>query len=128
MYMLKESLIFPVVQSVHLAGIALMVGTIVLSDLCTLGNRGRPFSRAFSRSWTILGGVIMAVTGPLLFVADIPRYVSNPAFLVKMAILSIAVVCHFTLHRKQTRTTALLSVILWTCVVLGGRAIADFDV
>jgi hypothetical protein len=45
-----------------------------------------------------------------------------------MAILFIAVVCHFTLYRKQTRTTALLSVILWTCVVLGGRAIADFDV
>jgi hypothetical protein len=122
--MLKESLIFPIVQSVHLAGIALMVGTIVLADLSALGNRGREPSR----SWTILGAVVMAVTGPILFVADIPRYVSNPAFLVKMVILSIAVLCHFTLHRKQTRTTALLSLILWTCVVLGGRAIADFDV
>ena len=122
--MLKNSLIFPIVQSVHLAGIALMVGSIFLADLRTLGDTGRQPSRW----WTSLGLATMAVTGPILFVADIPRYVSNPAFLVKMAILSIAIVCHFTLHQKQTRTTALLSMVLWTCVVLGGRAIADFDV
>ncbi len=122
--MLKDSWIFPIVESVHLAGIALMVGTIVLTDLRTLGYPGK----RVSGSWTAAGCAIMVVTGPILFISDIPRYLSNPAFLTKMAILLLAVACHFTLHRRKTRTAAILSMILWACVVFGGRAIADFDV
>jgi hypothetical protein len=70
----------------------------------------------------------MIVTGPLLFISDTARYSSNPAFRVKMALLLIALASHFTIHRKHTRLAAILSMILWTSVVIGGRAIADFDV
>jgi hypothetical protein len=71
----------------------------------------------------------MGITGPLLFFSDWHRYLNNPAFLVKMAILSIAVVTHFTLNRtKHRKLAAVLSLILWSCVVLAGRAIADFDI
>jgi hypothetical protein len=122
--MLKDSWLFPVAESVHLTGIALMVGAIILADLRTLGYSGRGVS-AF---WTALGFALIVITGPLLFLSDVPRYLNNPAFLVKLVFLLLAAGSHFTLHRKQTRTTALLSVILWSCVVLSGRAIADFDV
>jgi hypothetical protein len=57
----------------------------------------------------------------------VSRYVSNPAFLVKMAILLLALLFHFTL-RRETKPASIVSMILWSCVVLGGRAIADFDV
>jgi hypothetical protein len=70
----------------------------------------------------------MAVTGPLLFVSDAARYSSNPAFRIKMAFLLIALASHFTIRRKHTRLGAILSMMLWTSVVIGGRAIADFDV
>ena len=70
----------------------------------------------------------MLITGPLLFASDTARYSSNPAFRVKMAFLLIALASHFTIHRRHTRLGAVLSMLLWTSVVIGGRAIADFDV
>ena len=122
--MIKDSWLFPIGESLHLVGIALMAGTIVLEDLRTLGSTHRnvpPF-------WTSVGFALLAVTSPVLFFANVPRYLSNPAFLVKMLVLLVAIAFHFTMHRRRTRFAAILSIILWTCVVLGGRAIADFDV
>jgi hypothetical protein len=118
--MLKNSWFFPIIQSVHLVGIAMMVGTIILTDLQILGLQ----RQTVSASWRRAGLAIMLITGPVLFISDIPRYMSNPAFLVKMVVLVLA----FTVQRKQTKFAAVLSIILWSCVVLGGRAIADFDV
>ena len=75
----------------------------------------------------------MLTTGPVMFFSDVPRYLANPAFRVKMAVLVAALISHFTIHRKAVRAgrgrlAAILSMTLWTCVVLGGRAIADFDI
>ncbi|HYR83289.1 MAG TPA: hypothetical protein VE422_04345 [Terriglobia bacterium] len=121
--MLKNSLLFPAIQSVHLVGIALFVGTTVLVDLRTLGFGLRRHVES-----SLAGLVVMLITGPILFLSDAPRYLANPAFLVKMALLTLALAFHFTIHRKHNRPAALLSMILWSCVVIGGRAIADFDV
>jgi hypothetical protein len=65
----------------------------------------------------------------MLFVSDITRYAANPAFLFKMAVLFAALLAHFTVRpEKHGKFAAVLSIVLWTCVVIGGRAIADFDV
>lgn len=69
----------------------------------------------------------MFVTGPLLFANDVPRYLSNPAFRLKMFFLLLALTSHFGLPKKS-KAAAVLSMALWTCVVIGGRAIADFDI
>jgi hypothetical protein len=48
-----------------------------------------------------------------------------------MAVLVGALAFHFTTHNRIERRgkfVALISIVLWTCVVLGGRAIADFDI
>ena len=96
-------------------------------DLRLLGVR-----LAAGTRWTRLGFAVMLTTGPVLFFSDMPRYLANPAFRVKMAFLAAALISHFTIHRKAERAgsgrlAAILSMVLWTCVVLGGRAIADFD-
>ena len=83
--------------------------------------------------WTRGGLVLMLTTGPLMFASDISRYRANPAFCVKMLVLLLALCTHFTVHRNAVRRAegrwpAILSLVLWSCVVLGGRAIADFDV
>jgi|SRR5688572_7171831 len=122
--MFKDSWFFPITESLHLVGIALMVGAIVLGDLRTLGSPGKNVSA----SWTAAGLLLVALTSPVLFFANVSRYVDNPAFVVKMILLLLAIVAHFTLHRRPTRLSAIVSIALWACVLLGGRAIADFDV
>jgi hypothetical protein len=62
-----------------------------------------------------------------MFWADLPRYVRNPAFIVKMGLLLLALAQHFTMRYRQGRWAAALSLILWSAVILAGRAIADFD-
>ena len=132
---LKNSWIFPIVQSIHLCGIAMLVGPIVTLDLRLLNFalRGRSVAEIARRfaPWTRAGFATMLVTGPFLFVTDIPRYVHNPAFLFKMAVLSIALAFHFAMGyrvERRGKLAAVISIALWTCVVLGGRAIADFDI
>ena len=114
------------IESVHLCGLALLVGTIFLMDLRLLQRAGRK-PETLAR-WTHLGFAVMLTTGPIMFLSDMPRYLANPAFRVKMAFLAAALVSHFTIHRRGGRLAAILSMVLWTCVVLGGRAIADFDI
>jgi uncharacterized protein DUF6644 len=135
--MLKNSWLFPVIQSVHLSGIAMLVGTIVLTDLRLLGYALDRYSveeiaNKFGR-WTRTGFAIMLTTGPVLFLSDVPRYATNPAFLLKMAMLLLALLFHFAIHKRTTtqrhaKVVAVVSILLWTCIVIGGRAIADFDI
>jgi hypothetical protein len=126
--MLKNSWLFPVIESIHVVGLAAFVGSVVLVDL-------RLVTPQRLRGWTNAGLAILLLTGLILFSADPARYLHNPAFLFKMAVFVLAMVTHFTIRRATLRSTsrstsrlaAIFSLILWTCVVIGGRAIADFD-
>jgi len=134
---LKGSWLFPVIQSVHLIGIALLVGSIAITNLRLIGYVLPDYgiaevNRRFA-PWRRIGFAIMLITGPLLFAADVPRYTSNRAFRLKMAVLAAALAFHFTMQnwlvmQGRRKLAAFISITLWTCVVLGGRAIADFDV
>ena len=114
-----------------------MAGTIGLVDMRLLGIGMRRHAAsdlaASLAPWTMGGLLAVLVTGPLMFWSDLPRYLHNPAFLLKMVLLAVALFAHFTIHRRilgngaRPKLTALLSLILWSSVVLAGRAIADFD-
>lgn len=123
---LENSWIFPVVESIHVIGLAAFVGTIVLEDLRTLGLT-LPDTRHL-KMWTHAGLATMLLTGAVMFLSDTTRYLHNPAFQVKITVLVLALAAHFTLHRRGTRFAAVLSLALWTFVVLAARAIIDFDV
>lgn len=122
----ENTWLFPVIESTHVVGLAAFVGTLVLDDLRTLGLK-IPDTRHL-RSWTLAGLAVMLLTGVAMFFSDATRYLHNPAFQVKVVLLVAALAAHFTLRRSGTRFAAVLSLILWTCVVLAARAIADFDV
>jgi uncharacterized membrane protein len=128
---------FPVVESLHFAGFALLIGTIAIIDLRLLGFGMRRQSASDLASdlapWTLAGLAVMLVTGPLMFSADAVVYYVNPSFRFKMACLAIAILYNFTVHRWASRSgpspavgklVALFSLALWTAVVAGGRMIA----
>jgi len=110
----------------HLIGLALLVGTIVLLDLVVLGWISIP--DVHLDKWTRHGFAVMFLTGPVMFFSDVTRYTHNGAFLVKMGLLAAALVFHFTIQLRGRKWAALLSLALWSAVVVCGRLIADFDV
>jgi hypothetical protein len=117
----ENSWIFPLLEAIHVIGLALLVGTIVLGDLATLG-----FLPRFSDiRWTLSGAIVMLLTGAVMFVADTDRYLANPAFLVKMGVLAGAALLY---RARSRRWGAIASLTLWTFGVFAARAIIDFDV
>jgi hypothetical protein len=128
---------FPVVQSIHFIGFALSIGTIAIVDFRLLGiGMRRQTAQQLAADlapWTLGGLTVMAITGFLMFSADAVRYPYNPSFQFKMICLSLALLYHFTIHRKVTgiqvspwaaKLAGGLSLLLWTAVVAGGRMIA----
>ncbi len=129
--------IFPAIQSVHFIGFAVSIGTIAMVDLRLLGwgmRRQTPAELASDLNrWTLLGIAMMLVTGFLMFSTDAVTYHNNPAFQVKMTCLMVALVFHFTIHRRAVRPGAVpagaklaagASLLLWTTVLAAGRMIA----
>ena len=128
---------FPMVESLHFIGFALSIGTIAIIDLRLMGwgMRREPAGQiaAGLAPWTIAGIALMLITGPLMFSADPMQYYFNVSFRFKMAFLAAALVSHAIIYRKATtsgfspgfgKIAGLLSLLLWTGVVAGGRMIA----
>jgi hypothetical protein len=128
-------------ESIHLIGLALLLGAILMVDLSLLGlGIGRSPASRIARElhgWTVAGLVIMLLSGPVLLSSEAIRCYRTPAFWVKMALLAIAVIFHFTIHKRvvfeeppalrRARWAACLSLGLWTSVALAGKAIAIFQ-
>lgn len=128
---------FPVVQSLHFMGFALSVGTVAIVDLRLLGLTLRRQTAgqlaADLAPWTLAGFAVMLITGFLMFSADALVYHVNPSFRFKMTCLTVALLFHYTLHRKAAgagvspwaaKLAGALSLALWTAVIAGGRMIA----
>jgi uncharacterized membrane protein len=127
---LKNSWAFPVIEVVHLCGVALLVGATVFVDLRRLGlsvarQSAIELDRIF-KPWSHAGLALLLTTGPLMLFADWSRYRHNPAVGVKMALLAPALISLFAPRRNKV--ALIVSLTLWTAVVFAARAIADFDV
>jgi len=136
-FILKHEWAFPTIQSFHFIGFAFLIGTIAIVDLRLLGlgmPKQTPAELAADLDpVTWIGLALMLTTGPLMFSADAVTYHFNPSFQFKMVCLTVAIVFHFTLHRLAIRPgapvvaaklAAVVSLLLWTSVLSGGRMIA----
>jgi hypothetical protein len=122
-FWIENTWVFPALEALHVVALALMVGTILLGDLRVLG-----LARATAPEWlTRTGWWLIVVTGLPMFYSGLARYRENPAFLVKMIALAIALATHHTIHKRGTRATAVLSIAVWTFTILAARAVIDFD-
>ena len=140
----ESSLLFPVIEGVHVLALALSVGLILITDLRLMGvvMRKRPVSEIWEQffPWMMTGFAVMFTTGFLLFWSHAMAAYNSVAFRVKLLLLILsavnAAVYHLTVYRKMDRwDTALIppagarlagwvSLIFWAGIITMGRIMA----
>ena len=135
---------YPLIETTHVLALTLFVGTLAIVDLRLLGFAFR-FTRISTVSqsvlpWTVVGFVIMCITGALLFYAIPVRTYHSVWFRLKLIMMALAVInavhYHYRIGRNQVlwdaaprpprsvRVTSAISVISWIIVIFTGRMIA----
>src|SRR5579863_8023369 len=131
--------LFPFVEIFHLLGLGILGGAVLILNLRLMRLAFKTESTAELagevRPWMLSSLVVMLISGFLLFSTEAVKMYGNWAFQFKMLFLLLAVIFTFTIHRKVTtadesrfsRATrilvAIVSLLLWTGVGLGGRAL-----
>ena len=136
--------VYPLVNSAHITGLALLFGAILPLDLRLLGVwRSVPLG-LLARVLVpvaMAGLALAAATGFLLFSVSAAKYAATPLFLVKLALIAAAVANALMLRRSadwtlaqipemtaepsgRLKTAGLLSLGLWLAVILCGRFLA----
>ena len=128
--------LFPVIESVHLLGLATLGGSILVVDLRLLGFglKGKPAAYVLEQTGPWLAGAIavMLATGIPLFLSEAVKCYFSPPFWVKMGALAVALVFTFGVRNRmvrartsllpwQARAIACCSLTLWLTVAAAGR-------
>jgi hypothetical protein len=129
--------LFPAVEAVHLLGLCVIGGAVLLVDMRMLGFglTRTPLSelaagvRPYLR-WSVL---VMLLTGYALFASEATKCYDHDAFWVKMTCLFLAILFTWTVKAKVVsqpdgssspgtlKAVAIVSLLLWTGVGIGGR-------
>jgi hypothetical protein len=128
--------LFPVIEAVHLLGLSVLGGAVLIVDLRLLGTGLKSWTPAElwreARPFMIGALVVMIATGIPLFLSEAIKCYYNDSFWVKMTTLPIAIAFAFTVRARATtdsvRNTArrqavvgALSIALWFTVAAAGR-------
>jgi hypothetical protein len=141
---MRDSLwLYPAVETIHLLGLATVVGCAAAFDLRLLGVSRHLPARATARhllTFARAGFVVAAGSGALLFSADATAIAANPAFRWKLALIAIAGLNALRFHLGPfraaegwdrglptplpARIAAVISLTVWAGAVTAGRLIA----
>jgi hypothetical protein len=134
----------PTIQSVHIVGIALVMGSVLMIDLRILGwawmeQTLQQTTRRFG-PWLTGSLWLMLVTGILMVIGEPVRELVTFSFWLKMALVVIgtmvAVIFQRALRRhdehweeslvrrRTIKALAILTFLVWACVIVLGRLIA----
>ena len=137
---IRDSLwLFPVIECIHLLGLSLLGGAVLVVDLrlLGLGLRGRSVSEVARNAhpWLVGGLAVMILTGVPLFMSESVKCYYSPPFWYKMGFLLAATVFTFSIRRKvaggepkplTAGLTGVVSLALWFGVGFAGRWIAFY--
>ena len=129
--------LFPIIATIHLMGLVLIGGSVLVVDLRLLGFglRRQPVAQLAqdAERWLFRGLLVSLPTGALLFMCFATKYYYLVFFWVKMVSLLLVLAFTFSIHRRvatadQTQMSpvwsklvAVVSLSLWTTVAIGGR-------
>jgi hypothetical protein len=126
---------YPVLESVHIAAFAALVGSLLLLELRVFGvQRALPlpaFARLAVRT-ALAAFALAAASGSLLFISAASELVANAAFRLKLVLILMAGVNALVFHARDSlrrqdqmaRWQAGASLLIWLAVIAAGRMIA----
>ena len=129
--------LFPVIESLHLLGLAVIGGSVVVVNLSLLGlglgSRCAAQVWRDTRPWFFASLAVMLGSGFLLFMSEAVKLYEHDAFSVKMSALLLSLVFTVTVQRRtalsdpqrvsplRSRSVGLVSLLLWFLVGASGR-------
>jgi uncharacterized protein DUF6644 len=134
----------PTIQSIHIVGIAMVIGSVLMIDLRILGLAGmdqtlQQTTRRFG-PWLTGSLWLLLATGILMVVGEPVRELVTFSFWLKMALVAIgtaaALIFQVALRRHDRhweetltrsasiKTLAILTFLIWAFVIVLGRLIA----
>ena len=134
----------PAIQSMHIVGIALVMGSVLMIDLRILGWAGTDQTLQETNSrfgpWLTASLWLMLATGLLMVIGEPVRELVTFSFWLKMLLVLagtvVAMIFRRSLstharqwdgplaHRPWIKALAILTFVVWTCVIVLGRFIA----
>ncbi|OFE11984.1 hypothetical protein PHACT_01520 [Pseudohongiella acticola] len=132
----------PILQTIHLLGLAMLMASAIMINLRLLNLAGRRQSpqemmqRLFP--WLFCALPVMLFSGLPFLLARPQRYLNNPVFLYKAGFLCLALLLTVVLWRSYRNGTAqhqhwpiklaaLLALMAWLMTAMSGRWIAYAD-
>lgn len=135
--------LYPLIETIHIFGFAILVGAVVMFDLRVLGISKRISVRLMARHllpWSLAALLLIVPTGTLMFASDAVELVGNRAFVIKMLLLMLALTNAAAFHLGSFRNAeqwdqdttappgarlhAVASILIWAGVITCGRMIA----
>jgi uncharacterized protein DUF6644 len=138
--------VYPVIMSLHLTGIAMFGGAILMTDLRLLGIalKKTPITEVVNqlRPLKWFGILLVATCGILMLTAKAEEYYYNIFVWIKLSLLALVVVHGFVFRRSvyrnpeldrsprlpaRAKLAASLSLILWSSIACAGRGIGYIE-
>ena len=126
---------YPVLEALHILGIALLIGNLVLLEFRVWGRASALPVRQLAHlalSIALAGFALAATTGLLMFASQSSELLANRAFTLKLLLLFLAGCNAAWFHARDSlakldalaKAQTMFSALLWLAVIACGRAIA----
>jgi len=139
-----NSWVIPTIQTIHIVGIGVVLGSVFMIDLRVLGWAGmdqtlRQTTTRFG-PWLTAALYVQLATGVLMVIGEPVRELVTFSFWLKMVFVAvgtlIAAIFQITVrnheqkwegtlvNRRSIKCLAVLTLLIWVCIIILGRLIA----
>jgi hypothetical protein len=130
--MKHSSWLYPTVESMHIWGIGMLFGSVVIMDLRVLGLGSKLAMSDLSRLGILvafIGFGLAVLTGSLMFITQASELISSRLFILKMCLIFLLLANAIILRMRAitdgvSKAQALLSLLGWASVIGMGRWLA----
>jgi hypothetical protein len=137
--------LYPIVEIVHIAGLAILVGAAIMFDLRLLGlSRHLPVADLARHLllWARASLMLIVPSGLMMFAAHATEMAESPVFRLKLILIAGAALNAAAFHKRSfksvatwnrdaeapaaAKVAAALSIVLWIGVICCGRLLAYY--